>query len=148
MVQHPSISTTGNSSISDFDEREFPNYPVANIIITNVTINKTTTDFTVSVLIADKYKNKNNESLPPNNKQIIPFFDIDDKMDCWVNTLAIMNDVTAYIQRGVTGFEINQDINCQQFHERFDSGLCGWVTTINLTTHNDKNRCLFELYPN
>jgi len=147
MAQHPSIQQVSNEDIEDFDEREFPNYPVANVIITRTQFNTSTTDFDINILIADKYKNKNNESDARTNEQTIPFFATDDMFDIWANTLAIMNDVTAFIQRGVTNFDINGDINCRQFHERFDSGLAGWVVSFTLTTHNDKNRCLFELYP-
>jgi hypothetical protein len=147
-AQHPSIETTGNEDLSDFDEREFPNYPVANINVLGTTFKETTTDFAIQILIADKYKEKNNESNDRTNEMDVAFFGTDDKYDVWANTLAIMNDVTAFIQRGVTNFDINGQITCKQFHERFDSGLAGWTITFTLTTHNDKNRCLFELYPN
>lgn len=148
MGEHPSIAQVSNEDLEDFDEREFPNYPVANVTIEEVNFRQTTTDFHVHILIADKYKNKNNESNDRTNEQTIPFYDVEDKMDVWANLLAILNDVTAFIQRGVTNFDINGSLLCTQFHERFDSGLAGWVITFILTTHNDKNRCLFELYPN
>jgi hypothetical protein len=148
MANHPSIAQVSNEDIEEFDEREFPNYPVANVIVRGVNFVGSTSEYEMSILIADKYKNKNNESNPTTNKLTVPFFDVDDKMDVWVNNLAIMNDVTSYIQRGVTGFDLFGEINCQQFHERFDSGLAGWVISFTLTTHNDRNRCLFELYPN
>ena len=145
---HPSISSTGNEDLLDFDEREFPSYPVANITIDKVTLGETTTDYDIFILIADKYKNNNDESNPITNAQTIPFFGEEDKFDIWSNTLAIMNDITSVIQRGIQNFDINGGINCEQFHERFDSGLAGWTITFTLTTHNDKNRCLFDLYPN
>jgi len=148
MANHPSIAQVSNEDIEDFDEREFPTYPVANIIVRGVRFLTTTTEFDMSILIADKYKNKNDESNPRDNTQTLPFYDTEDKMDVWVNNLSIMNDVTSFIQRGVTGFDLFGEINCQQFHERFDSGLAGWVVSFTLTTHNDRNRCLFELYPN
>lgn len=148
MSNHPSINSVGNEDIEDFDEREFPSYPVGNVIISGVRFLESITEYDISILIADKYKNKNNESNSRNNAQTVPFFDVDDKMDVWVNNLAIMNDVTSFIQRGVTGFDLNGEIRCLQFHERFDSGLAGWVITFTLSTHNDRNRCLFELYPN
>jgi hypothetical protein len=148
MTNHPSIESVGNEDLADFDEREFPSYPVANVIVRGVNFTNTTSEYDMSILIADKYKNKNNQSNPTTNEITIPFYDVDDKMDVWVNNLAIMNDVTSFIQRGVTGFDLLGEINCQQFHERFDSGLAGWVISFTLTTHNDKNRCLFELYPN
>lgn len=148
MAKHPSISQVSNEDIEDFDEREFPTYPVANVTIPGTRFTTNTTEWDVQILIADKYKNKNNESNPRDNQQSIAFFQEEDKMDVWANQLAIMNDVTSFIQRGVQGFEINGEINCLQFHERFDSGLAGWVVSFTLTTHNDKNRCLFDLYPN
>jgi hypothetical protein len=148
MAQHPSITEVGNEDLADFDEREFPNYPVANINVLGTTFKDTTTDFNMQIIIADKYKNKNNESDERTNEMSVPFFGTDDKIDIWANTLAIMNDVTSFIQRGVTNFDINGDINCKQYHERFDSGLAGWTINFTLTTHNDRNRCLFELYPN
>lgn len=148
MSNHPSINSVGNEDIEDFDEREFPSYPVGNVIISGVRFLESITEYDISILIADKYKNKNNESNSRTNAQTVPFFDVDDKMDVWVNNLAIMNDVTSFIQRGVTGFDLDGEIRCLQFHERFDSGLAGWVITFTLSTHNDKNRCLFELYPN
>jgi len=144
---HPSITQVGNEDIEDFDEREFPNYPVGNVIITGVRFLNSVTEYDINILIADKYKNRNNESNDRTNAQTVSFYDVDDKMDVWVNNLAIMNDVTAYIQRGVTGFDLFGDIKCEQFHERFDSGLAGWTISFTLTTHNDKNRCLFDLYP-
>jgi hypothetical protein len=147
MAQHPSINQVSNEDIAEFDKREFQSYPVANVIISGTRFNTSTTDYDINILIADKIKNKNNESDSRNNEQTIPFFGTDDTFDIWANTLAIMNDVTAFIQRGVTGFDINGEINCRQFNDRFDNGLAGWVVSFTLTTHNDKNRCLFELYP-
>jgi hypothetical protein len=148
MAQHPSITQVSNEDIEEFDEREFPNYPVANVIIPGTRFTENTTEWDISILIADKYKNNNDESDPRTNEQTIPFYGEEDKMDVWANLLAVVNDVTAFIQRGVQGFDINGEIKCLQFHERFDSGLAGWVVTFTLTTHNNRNRCLFDLYPN
>lgn len=148
MAQHPSIAGVANEDLEEFDERAFPTYPVANVIVSGVRFTENTSEYDMNILIADKYKNKNNESNPTTNTQTIPFFATDDMMDIWSNNLAIMNDITSFVQRGVQGFEINSEIVCRQFHERFDSGLAGWVVTFTLTTHNNKNRCLFDLYPN
>jgi hypothetical protein len=147
MSNHPSINSVGNEAIDEFDKREFQSYPVANIIISSVRFLDSVTEYDMNIIIADKYKNKNNESNDRTNAQTVSFYDVDDKMDVWVNNLAIMNDITAYIQRGVTGFDLFGDIRCEQFYERFDNGLAGWVISFTLTTHNNKNRCLFELYP-
>jgi hypothetical protein len=145
MKNHPSIGIATYGDFADFDTREFPTYPVANLQILDTDFGTNTTNYTIELTIADKVKNKNNESVGERNEQTIPFYGVDDVVDIHANTLAILNDLTSYTQRGVQGFEINTDIVCTPFQDRFNNGLAGWVASFTLTTHNDKNRCLFFL---
>jgi len=147
MSNHPSIEVVTFGDAWDIGERQFPAYPMGNILILESDFGTNVTNYKVQLIVADKVKNKNNESNPTNNEQIIPFYGVDDKTDAWANTLAIINDLTSYTQRGVAGFEINDDIVCTPFAERFDNGLAGWQAEFTLTTHNDRNRCLFFLIP-
>jgi hypothetical protein len=145
MDNHPSIGATSLGDLWDFGERQFPQYPIANIQILDVDFGTSVTNFRVQLMIADKVKNKNNESNPRDNQQTIPYYQVDDKVDIFANTLAIINDLTSYTQRGVQNFEINDDIVCKPFADRLDNGVAGWTAEFTLTTHNDKNRCLFFL---
>ena len=147
MSNHPSIEVVTLGDISDFDEKQFPAYPIGNLQILETDFGTNVSNFRCQLLIADKVKNKNNESNPRNNEQIIPYYQVNDKVDIFANTLAILNDLTSYTQRGVQGFEINDDIVCTPFADRFDNGLAGWSAEFTVTTHNDKNRCLFFLIP-
>jgi hypothetical protein len=147
MSNHPSIEAVTFGDAWDIGERQFPAYPMGNILILESDFGTNVTNYKVQLIIADKVKNKNNESNPTNNEQLIPLYGVDDKTDAWANTLAIINDLTSYTQRGVAGFEINDDIVCTPFAERFDNGLAGWQAEFTLTTHNDRNRCLFFLIP-
>ena len=147
MSNHPSIEVVTFGDAWDIGERQFPAYPMGNILILESDFGTNVTNYKVQLIVADKVKNKNNESNPTNNEQIIPLYGVDDKTDAWANTLAIINDLTSYTQRGVAGFEINDDIVCTPFAERFDNGLAGWQAEFTLTTHNDRNRCLFFLIP-
>ena len=145
MNNHPSIQQVSQGDITEVDNIAYPTYPLGNIMITNSTFGSNVTEFTVQLIVADKVKNKNNESEGKTNAQIVPFYGVDDMVDIHANTLAILNDLTAYTQRGVAGFEINGEITCTPFGDRFNNGLAGWQTEFTLTTHNDKNRCLFFL---
>ena len=145
MSNHPSVGVTTYGDFADFDGREFPTYPVANIQILDTDFGTNVTNYSIQLTVADKVKNKNNESTGETNAQTIPYYGVDDVVDIHANTLAIINDLTSYTQRGVQGFEINDDIVCSPFQDRFNNGLAGWVSTFTLTTHNDKNRCLFFL---
>lgn len=145
MTNHPSIAMVSQGELSDFDYDEFPNYPVGNVQIINANWGTSTTDYEIQLIVADKVKNKNNESNPRTNEITIPFYKRDDLVDIHANTFSILNDLTSYTQRSVDGFEINDDIRCEPFSDRFNNGLAGWSATFTLTTHNDKNRCLFFL---
>ncbi len=145
MKNHPSIQSVTYGDIDSIDDKQYTEYPLGNVLITDSRFETSTTTFTVQLTIADKQKNLNNESSGSTNAQTIPFYGVDDMVDIHANTLAVLNDLTAYTQRGVQGFEVNGDIVCQPFSDRFNNGLAGWVATFELTTHNDKNRCLFFL---
>lgn len=147
MSNHPSIASVSQGSISDFDIEQYPAYPVGNVSIFGTSFGTSTSDFSVQLIVADKQKLLNNESSGSRNTQIIPFYGTDDVVDIHANTLAILNDLTSYTQRSVDGFEINDDIVCEPFSDRFNNGLAGWLATFTLTVHNNKNRCLFPLVP-
>lgn len=147
MSNHPSIQAVTLGDIAEFDDKEFTEYPIGNLQILESDFGTSVTNFRVQLMVADKVKNKNNESNPTNNEQTIPYYQVNDKVDIFANTLAILNDLTSYTQRGVQNFEINEDIICTPFADRFDNGLAGWTAEFTLTTHNDKNRCLFFLIP-
>lgn len=147
MVNHPSIQHVTQGDIQDFDTREFPMYPIGNVSILGANFTPTTTDYQIQLIIADKIKNKDNESVGEHNYQAIPYYGVDDVVDIHANTLGIINDLTSYLQRNVDSFEINDIITNEPFAERFNNGLAGWVSTFTLTTHNDRPICLFELYP-
>jgi len=81
------------------------------------------------------------------NEQVVPFYGVDDVVDIHANTMGILNDLTSFTQKSVEGIEINGDVVCEPFAERFNNGLAGWSGVFTITVHNDKNRCLFDLYP-
>jgi hypothetical protein len=145
MTNHPSIAKVTTGDMMEVDTREFPMYPIGNINIFNTNISDSTTKFEIQLVVADKIKNKDNESNPINNEQTIGFYGVDDTIDILANTLAIINDLTSYTEYAVAAFDIDSDILCEPFVDRFNNGLAGHVATFTLTTHNDRNRCLFFL---
>jgi hypothetical protein len=145
MTNHPSIAKVTTGDLAEVDTKEFPMYPIGNVNIFNTNIQESTTRFEIQLVVADKIKNKNNESNPITNAQTIPFYGVDDTIDILANTLAIINDLTSYTEYAVAAFDIDGDIVCKPFVDRFNNGLAGHVATFTLTTHNDRNRCLFFL---
>ena len=147
MENHPIISAVSQGDIFDVDQDEFPDYPIGNVQILDATFKVSSTDYTIQLIIADKVKNKNNESVPRTNMQQIPYYGTNDVVDIHANALGIINDLTSYTQRSVAAFEINGEIVSEPFMDRFNNGLAGWVATFTLTTHNDRPICIWDLLP-
>lgn len=147
MNNHPSIAQVSQGEISGIDDIQFPTYPIGNVMIGETTLGTNITEFQIQLIVADKVKNKNNESEPTTNEQVVPFYGVDDIVDIHANTLGIINDLTSFTQYSVEAFQINSDIDCVPFADRFNNGLAGWAATFTLTVHNDKNRCLYNLLP-
>jgi len=147
MINHPGIAQVSQGDLYELDDNQFTIYPFGNVNILGANFTPTTTDYTIQVIVGDKLKLKNNESDPRTNAMQVPFYDVDDAVDIHANTLAIINDLLSYTQYSVQSYQINNDIQNEPFTERFNNGLAGWVSTFTLTTHNDRPRCLWDLYP-
>jgi len=147
MINHPSLQEATTGDLSEIDDKSYPFYPFGNVQILSANFGEKTTEYEIQLIIADKIKNKNNESNPTTNAQEIPFLGVNDCNDIWANTLAIVNDLTSFTQYSVEAFQINGEIINEPFRDRFNNGLAGWVSTFTLTTHNNRPRCLFDLYP-
>lgn len=145
MKNHPSINFVSQGDVFSVDTKEFPQYPLGNVLITNATFSDKSTDYQVQLIIADKTKLKGNESSGSFNELTNTFEGTDDTVDVHANTLSILNDLLSWTERKEEGFEITSAISCTAFKERFDNGLAGWTADFTLRVHNDRNICLFDL---
>lgn len=147
MENHPSIEVVAQGDIFSVDQQEYPQYVIGNVQILGADFSDSSTNYSVQLIVADKIKDRNNESEPRTNAMKVPFYGTDDVVDIHANTLAIINDLLSYTQYSVQAFDIDGEITNEPFMDRFNNGLAGWVSTFTLTTHNDRPRCLFDLLP-
>ena len=147
MSNHPSIAKVSQGDLYGIDTTEFPAYPIGNIVITNARFDDSLTVYTCQLIVADKVKDKNNESVGVTNAETVPFYRTDDTVDIHANTLSILNDLLSYTQYSTYNFDITGGIRCTAFRDNFDNGLAGWSADFELSTHNDRPRCLFNLLP-
>lgn len=144
MCNHPSISHVTQGDVFDIDTNEFPNYPIGNIIILNARFEENTTIYNCQLTVADKIKDKNNESTGVYNRQTLPYYGTDDTVDIHANTLAIINDLLSFTEYRTTNFDILEPIMNVPFKDAFNNGLAGWVSTFDLLTHNPRPKCVFD----
>lgn len=147
MNNHPSIGFVSQGDLYDIDTKEFPAYPLGNIMIQSARFEGHTTIYKCQLTLADKVKDKNNESSGVTNSQTIPYYGTDDIVDIHANTLSIINDLLSFTAEAATNFDIPGNINCQAFANRYDNGLAGFVADFELLTFNERPRCLFNLLP-
>lgn len=147
MVNHPTIAQVSQGDIFGLDDNQFTLYPIGNVSILGANFGPSVTEYQIQLIVADKIKNKNNESAPRENTMQVPFFDVNDLVDIHANTLGIVNDLVSYTQYSLESFQILDTITNEPFADKFNNGLAGWVSTFTLTTHNDRPRCLYNLYP-
>lgn len=143
MSNHPSIANTTYGDNWDVDPDEFPQYPLGNVVITNARFGDKFIKYDVQLTIADKVKDKNNESIGSSNSQTVPFFGTDDSVDIHANTFSILNDLLSYTERATTAFEITSEPNAIPFKNEFPNALAGWVCKFELEVFNDVDACLF-----
>jgi hypothetical protein len=154
MVNHPQIESVSQGDLFSIDDNAFTFYPLANVTILGANFTPSTTEYQIQIIVADKIKNKNNESNEginyiagtSTNAMRVPFDGPDDRVNIWANTLGIINDLTSFTQYSVESFQINDTILNEPFYDRFNNGLAGWSSTFTLTTHNARPRCLYDLY--
>lgn len=148
MDLHPSIERVSQGDLFDVDDETFPIYPLGNVFISSLSVDESYTDYVIQLLVADKIKYNANESEGTNNQQDIPFYGTDDVVDIHANTLGVLNDLTNYTARSVSGFDIITSITYTPFLDRFDNKLAGFTADFTLRVHNDRNRCLISFFDN
>jgi hypothetical protein len=147
MKNHPSLNFVSQGDMFSIDTKEFPAYPLGNFTINDALFLEKELIYTCQLTIADKVKDKNNESTGTANLQTVPFEGTDDTVDIHANTLSIVNDLISFSRTGVQAFEFSGDPKAIPFKDNFDNGLAGWVVTFNLRVFNSADTCLFDLYP-
>jgi hypothetical protein len=143
MKNHPSLNFVSQGDMFSIDTKEFPAYPLGNINISRADFLEKEIVYTCQLTIADKVKDKNNESIGAANLQTIPYEGTDDTVDIHANTLSIVNDLISFTRTGVNAFDFSGNPSAQPFKDNFDNGLAGWVVTFNLVVFNAADTCLF-----
>lgn len=141
---HPSIQRVTYGNINDLDLDVFPQYPIANIDITDCEFVDKKTIYSVKLMILDKIHDKENLSSGSFNVEVEDFWKKTDEVDIHANTLSIMNDFISFVRRGTTSFDIQGGVRCLALNAEFPNNLAGWGSEFRLETPNDGNICLFD----
>jgi len=133
----PFVNTVTYGSLDDVDLNKQTIFPLSHIIVNDATISQSTVSFNISVLSMDVVDESKNEATDN-------FVGNDNEQDVLNTQLAIQNRLIALLQRGDLyrdKFQVEAEVTCEPFVDRFENKLAGWVATFDVVIQNDMTVC-------
>ena len=131
------VNTVTTGDIFDIDLSKQSIYPLAHIIVNNVTAQEQVLLFNITVMamdIVDESKKETTDIFVGNNNE----------QDVLNTQLAVLNKLQMVLRRGTLysdKFQLEGDATLEPFYERFDNRLAGYAATMNVIIHNDIDIC-------
>lgn len=127
--------TTGD--IYDVNLNKQDIFPLAHIIVNNVTQQEQTLIFNISIIAMDIV---DQSKLPTEDR----FIGNNNEQDILNTQLAVLNKVIQKLRMGTLytdKYQLDTDVNCEPFYDRFENQLAGWTATMDIMIYNDINIC-------
>ena len=137
LLAEPFVNTVTFGSLDDVDLNKQTIFPLSHIIVNNTTVGSKTLTFNVSILamdIVDISKEATTDIFVGN----------DNEQDVLNTQLALLTRIINTLQRGDLYTELYQvegDVNCEPFVDRFENKLAGWAATFDVLIQNDMTIC-------
>jgi len=137
LLAEPFVNTVTFGSLDDIDLNKQTIFPLSHIIVNNTTVGSKTLTFNVSILsmdIVDISKEATTDIFVGN----------DNEQDVLNTQLALLTRIINTLQRGDLYTELYQvqgDVNCEPFVDRFENKLAGWAATFDVVVQNDMTIC-------
>jgi len=137
LIAEPFVNTVTYGSLDDIDLNKQTIFPLSHIIVNDATISTNTVEFSISVLSMDVVDESKKETTDD-------FIGNDNEQDVLNTQLAVQNRLIALLQRGdlyKDKYQIEAEVTCEPFVDRFENKLAGWVSTFNVVTTNEMTVC-------
>ena len=137
LLAEPFVNTVTFGSIDEVDLNKQTIFPLSHITVNNTTVNSKTLTFNVSILsmdIVDISKEATTDIFVGN----------DNEQDVLNTQLDLLTRIINILQRGNLFTELYQvegDVSCEPFVDRFENKLAGWVATLDVIVQNDMTIC-------
>jgi hypothetical protein len=137
LAAEPFVNTVTFGSLDDVDLNKQTIFPLSHIIVNNTTVGTKTLTFNISILamdIVDISKEATTDIFVGN----------DNEQDVLNTQLGLLTRIINILQRGDLYTELYQvqgDVNCEPFVDRFENKLAGWTATFDVVVQNDMTIC-------
>jgi len=137
----PSITTVTTGDLLEVDLAKQTIFPLAHIVVQNVTFADHVMTFNVSILFADVVDYNKDDP-----REDIPFRGNNNEQDVHNTMLQVANKLWTDMSRGTIFsdlYQIEGAPSAEPFVERFDNELAGWDMTLNISISNrDISACV------
>lgn len=136
LIGDNSINTVTSGDIFDVDLSKQTIFPLAHLIISDISFGQGLMTFTFNVIamdIVDEYKESKQST---DNPQYLS----DNKQDVLNTMLSVINRLQGSVRQGSLndeGYEISGTPTASQFEDRFENLLTGWSLTMSIEMRND-----------
>lgn len=133
----PFVNTVTSGSLDDVDLNKQNIFPLAHIIVNSVSIGERVLTCNVSILAMDVVDVSIDETTDK-------FVGNDNEQDVLNTMLALSTRVVNLMQRGTLYtdlYQIEGDVSCEPFVDRFENKLAGWTSTFDVLIQNDMTVC-------
>ena len=131
------INTVTIGDIYDVNLNKQDIFPLAHIIVNNVLQQEQTLTFNISIIamdIVDQSKTQTTDIFTGNNNE----------QDILNTQLAVLNKAIQVLRMGTLytdKYQLDSDVNCEPFYDRFENQLAGWTATMDVLIYNDIKIC-------
>jgi len=137
LLDSPHINTVTTGDISKLDLSKQTMFPLAHMLINNVTTGEQVFTFNITVLVMDILDiTKENET--------DVFTGNDNEHDILNTQLAAINRLVQLLNRGSLNrdkYQLDGEPVCEPFYERFENEMVGWACTMDILIQNDLSAC-------
>lgn len=137
LLAEPFVNTVTFGSLDDVDLNKQTIFPLSHITVNNTTVSTNTLTFNISILSMDIVDISKAETTDI-------FVGNDNEQDVLNTQLDLLTRVINTLQRGDVFTELYQvegDVSCEPFVDRFENKLAGWVATFDVIVQNNMTIC-------
>ena len=137
LIAEPFVNTVTFGSIDDVDLNKQTIFPLSHITVNNTIVGTKTLTFNISILSMDIVDISKDEVADV-------FVGNDNEQDVLNTQLALQTRVINTLQRGdlyTDLYQIEGDVTCEPFVDRFENKLAGWAATFDVVVQNDMTIC-------
>ncbi len=133
LISNVNVNTVTYGDITKIDLNKQNIYPLAHILVNNVTQAPKLLNFSMTVFTMDlvDYTKESTTDI---------FLDNSNEQDVLNTQLAVANRMIEKLRSGtiyLDGFQLDGTASCEPFVDRFENDIAGWSTSFSLTVQND-----------